>query len=125
MSDAKANVPIYIERLRKPAGVPPAIQRECADIMQWQADEIERLQGLIENANLASAETQPSWKHRCYAIMDALGQDYGDPDWEMPDDAKKKDAEIERLLAALERIAKGCDLSNEAQAIAREALRDE
>ena len=32
-------------------------------------------------------------------------------------------AEIERLRAALERIAEGCDLSNEAQALAREALR--
>jgi hypothetical protein len=30
--------------------------------------------------------------------------------------------EIERLREALERIASGCDLSNEAQAIAREAL---
>lgn len=33
--------------------------------------------------------------------------------------------ENERLRAALERIARGCDLSNEAQAIAREALKDD
>ena len=32
--------------------------------------------------------------------------------------------EIERLRDALDRIAEGCDLSNEAQAIAREALRE-
>ena len=32
------------------------------------------------------------------------------------------EAEIERLREALERIASGCDLSNEAQAIAHNAL---
>jgi hypothetical protein len=33
---------------------------------------------------------------------------------------RKCNEEIERLRAALERIARGCDLSNEAQAIARQ-----
>lgn len=49
----------------------------------------------IENAQMAASETQPSWKHRCYAIMGALGLDYGDPDWEMPDDRKRSQ---ERLV---------------------------
>ena len=44
MIDAtKANVPSYIERLRKPAGVPPFIQREVADILQWHVDTLEAL----------------------------------------------------------------------------------
>ena len=41
MSDQKANVLSYIERLRKPAGVPPFIQREAADILQWHVDALE------------------------------------------------------------------------------------
>ena len=52
MSDQKANVPSYIERLRKPGGLPPSIQREVADIMQHQADELERLE----------AEVAAAWK---------------------------------------------------------------
>lgn len=51
----------------------------------------------IENAQYAASETQPSWKHRCNAIMSALGFDYGDPDFELPDVANAKDLEIERL----------------------------
>lgn len=43
----------------------------------------------IENAQIAAAETAPSWKHRCYAIMGALGLDYGDPDFLMPDEANR------------------------------------
>jgi hypothetical protein len=42
-----------------------------------------------------------------------------------PDLHEQAADEIERLRTALERIAEGCDLSNEAQAIAREALDDE
>ncbi|MHA2403457.1 MAG: hypothetical protein ACXADH_10745, partial [Candidatus Kariarchaeaceae archaeon] len=53
----------------------------------------EGLVEMIENANIAATETQKSWKHRCYYVMEALGADYGDPDWVMPDDRK----EIERL----------------------------
>ena len=37
------NVDSYIERLEKPAGVPPFIQREVAMIMRHQQAEIERL----------------------------------------------------------------------------------
>jgi hypothetical protein len=33
----------------------------------------------LDNANQAAAETHRSWKSRCYAIMTALGQDYGEP----------------------------------------------
>jgi hypothetical protein len=44
---------------------------------------------------------------------------------ELHEEIKGLQAKIERLRAALERVARGCDLSNEAQAIAREALDDE
>ena len=50
MSDQKANVPSYIERLKKPVGVPPFIQREVADILQWHVDEIERLTAELQAA---------------------------------------------------------------------------
>jgi hypothetical protein len=52
---------------------------------------------MIENAHMAATDTQPTWKHRCYYIMEALGADYGDPDWVMPDDRK----EVERLRELL------------------------
>jgi hypothetical protein len=49
------------------------------------------LQTMIDNAQQAASETQDSWKHRCYAIMAALGLDYGDVDWVMPDERKQID----------------------------------
>jgi hypothetical protein len=49
------------------------------------------LQTLIDNAQQAASETQDSWKHRCYAIMGALGLDYGDVEWVMPDERKQID----------------------------------
>ena len=48
MSEQRANVPSYIERLRKPGGLPPFIQREVADILEWQVAEIKRLQARVE-----------------------------------------------------------------------------
>ena len=64
--------------------------------------EVEKLTEAIENAQMASAETQPSWKHRCYRIMGALGIDCGDPDWLMPDERR----EITTLRAEVERLQK-------------------
>ncbi|MHA6346382.1 hypothetical protein [Roseivivax sp. CAU 1761] len=52
----------------------------------------------IEQALIAAAETQPSWKHRCHAILAALGSDFGDPDWEMPEEARRKDMLIAALI---------------------------
>jgi hypothetical protein len=49
------------------------------------------LQTMIDNAQQAASETQDSWKHRCYAIMGALGLDYGDVEWVMPDERKQID----------------------------------
>lgn len=61
------------------------------------ADRIAELEEKIENANQAASETQPDWRHRCYRILSALGFDYGDPDFMMPDEVKKlKTAEDER-----------------------------
>jgi hypothetical protein len=39
----------------------------------------------IENATMAAAETQPSWEHRCYAILSALGLDFGEPTPDIPE----------------------------------------
>ncbi|MCK1447998.1 hypothetical protein IVB43_37185 [Bradyrhizobium sp. 48] len=67
----------------------------------------------IDNASQAASETQPSWKHRCFRIMGALGLDYGDPDWVIPDEQKKLDvaeariAELETKLAESEKRING------------------
>ncbi|MNU30501.1 hypothetical protein D3C71_190010 [compost metagenome] len=55
------------------------------------------LEARIENAHMAASETQPSWKHRCYAILGALGADYGDPDWIMPGERRKLEAALARV----------------------------
>ena len=65
---------------------------------------VDELENNIENACLAAAETQPSWKHRCYQILDALGFDYGDPDCVMPDD-RKRISELEAALREDKRLA--------------------
>lgn len=57
----------------------------------------------IENALQAASETHSSWMHRCEAILTALGANFGDPEWEMPDVAKRKDMLISSLLYALDR----------------------
>ena len=70
MSDQKANVPSYIERLKKPVGVPPFIQREVANILQWHVDEIERLTAEKSEAIQAfAAEVRKNEKLR--AVYDA------------------------------------------------------
>lgn len=63
---------------------------------------VAELEKLIDKAQIAASETQPSWKHRCYAILAALGLDYGDPDWEMPDEQRRREA-AEARVAELER----------------------
>lgn len=55
-------------------------------------NELVTLNENIENAEYACTDTQPTWKHRCYKIMEALGFNYGDPDWLMPDDRNKLEA---------------------------------
>ena len=37
---------------------------------------IDELEGKIDNANMAAAETARDWESRCYSIMTALGEDY-------------------------------------------------
>ncbi|EPX83941.1 hypothetical protein [Salipiger mucosus] len=65
---------------------------------------ISELEESIENALQAASETQPSWKHRCHAILNALGYNFGDPDWEMPDEARQKTMLIGALLGALKDV---------------------
>lgn len=62
------------------------------------------LEQRIENAHMAASETQPSWKHRCHAILGALGADYGDPDWMMPGERRKLDAALARVAELEERL---------------------
>jgi septal ring factor EnvC (AmiA/AmiB activator) len=69
---------------------------ELVGDMHEAADEIERLEKDIDESNDENA-----------GYIDRLFE---------------QKAEIERLREALERIASGCDLSNEAQAIAHNAL---
>lgn len=59
----------------------------------------------IEDAAQAASETQKSWKHMCYAITDALGLDFGDPEFELPHD-------YERKMAALEKVVTAYDAAN-------------
>lgn len=59
----------------------------------------------IEDAKQAASETQKSWKHRCHAILSALGLDFGDPDFEIP-------SVHERKLNALARIVDAYDAAN-------------
>lgn len=59
----------------------------------------------IEDAAQAASETQKSWKHRCHAILSALGLDFGDPDFEIP-------PVYERKLNALTRIVDAYDAEN-------------
>jgi len=66
---------------------------------------IEELEGQISDASVAASETAPSWKHRCHRIMDALGFDYGDPDWLMPGDRRKLEAALARVSELDERLA--------------------
>jgi hypothetical protein len=65
--------------------------------MQADLARLADLEESIENAHIAASETQPSWKHRCHAILGALGADYGDPDWMMPGDRRKLDAALARV----------------------------
>lgn len=46
---------------------------------------IENIAERVDSFSMAAAETQPSWEHRCHAMGAALGYDYGDVDWIMPD----------------------------------------
>jgi hypothetical protein len=77
---------------------------QVASIRAADLERIEELEAQIENAHMAAAETQPSWKHRCHVILAALGADYGDPDWIMPGDLRKLDAALARVAELQERL---------------------
>jgi len=62
------------------------VEREAAAKELYLNHQIQQLEERIENATMAASETQPTWKHRCYEIMSALGFDYGDLNWVMPDE---------------------------------------
>ncbi len=78
-----------------------------AQVEVMRADDFARISELeesIASAHLAASETQPSWKHRCHAILGALGADYGDPDWMMPGDRRKLEAALARVAELEERL---------------------
>lgn len=45
----------------------------------------EYYQNKIDNAAQAAAETHDSWEHRCYAILSALGLNFGEPTPDIPE----------------------------------------
>jgi hypothetical protein len=70
-------------------------------------------------------KTLQRWKCHHEYIEPVDGNDYGD--WVSYDDASKLLAEVERLRAALQSIAKStcCDACNEAALVARNALKED
>ena len=66
------------------AGEPPKDGLHC-DIIDEAADRIEALEGSIDAATHAMAETSPNWEARCHAIMAALGVDFGGYSEDVPD----------------------------------------
>lgn len=65
---------------------------------------VSKLEGRIEDAVNAVTETAPSWKHHLHAAMSALGHDFGDPDWERPDQRKRSEHLQSRLNEAEARL---------------------
>ena len=70
---------------------------QVASLRAADTARILELEEMLENAAIAAADTSPSWKHRCYSIMGALGFDYGDPDWLMPGERRRLDAALARI----------------------------
>lgn len=70
----------------------------------------------LENVKIAASETAPSWRIRCYNILDALELDFGEPPPHhgMPDDDSyysfKLDI-LERENDILRRQAKAADMT--------------
>jgi hypothetical protein len=88
-----------LARLRTTAGN-PAICKDAAATIERLTRERDEARESIENAGQAASETQSSWKHRCYAILAALGLNYGDPD--IPDErAEALAAELAKAREAL------------------------
>lgn len=80
------------EFVRKFEGLPP-IHGEAAAALR-------ELTERIENARQEASETHTDWRSRCYAILSSLGMDFGDREFEMPDEQRRSD----RLRTALDQI---------------------
>jgi DNA repair exonuclease SbcCD ATPase subunit len=96
--------------------------QELRDKHQKQEAEIERLDSCVDQqleVNEKLADKIKDQEEEIERLRAALAKSCEEGRDEM------YDCGYNRLRAALERIAEGCDLSNEAQAIAREALDDE
>lgn len=80
------------------------LARDLEDERDRLKERLEELEAKIENATYAASETQPTWHHRCNKIMAALGYDYGDANWMMPDEKRRladAEADIFRLKSLL------------------------
>jgi hypothetical protein len=53
----------------------------------------------MEDFSMAFSETAPDWKTRCYRMGAALGCDFGDPEWLMPDQRNKLHIAENKLAA--------------------------
>jgi len=78
----------------------------------------------IENAAQAMSETSRSWKHRCFAIMAALGLDFGDVDQMIADDGSP----VQKFVEHMARLTTPFDAEHfsgsEREAVRKQAERD-
>ena len=68
------------------------------------ADRIEKLEASIDNACQSMAETSPNWEARCYAIMAALGYDFGGYSEDAPEVGSWFEVNNRRNLARIEQL---------------------
>lgn len=71
-------------------------------------NKIDDMEDKLENFTYAFSETVPDWKTRCYRMGSALGYDFGDPDWLLPDQRNKYD-EMEQKLKAFQEAFSNID----------------
>jgi prefoldin subunit 5 len=84
-----------------------AYQMEMAEkARREKADRIEALEEKIENAAQAMSETADNWEARCYAIMAALGMDFGGYSEDVPDVGSYYEVNIRRCNARIEALEK-------------------
>jgi hypothetical protein len=63
---------------------------EVESLLRRVTSERDDLQAKIDEVVTVASETAHSWRDRCYEILGALGLDFGDPNFEMPDEMSKR-----------------------------------
>jgi len=62
-------------------------------------EKVEKFEDMLEEFSYAYSETAPDWKTRCYRMGTAMGCDFGDPDWLLPDERRKHEECQQKLEA--------------------------